>query len=712
MTPIESSQEKKIIHSNFFICIICGVISVFVLWWSKDYLQFDKIYNPGDVLFPYNLQAAVIDRFDSWNHASNLGFGKNEGYSSPVTGIFFSLLLLFQKMGVQEEVINRIYLGIPTLLLGISCANFLLEVVPMQKIGKMLAVAGVIFFITSLPLTTLDPLLQLGWLSIIYLLVIIFKSNNERINLKQIILGSICIAILSTTPRLIMMMAILFGLNMIIINNKWRLLKIFIIMSILALPIYAITIFPSIFPEQIGKYTGFISEELIKDRKSVIDFYKDSVSISRSLLLHYDQPYSWYVNLFKEETVLAASIVILAIIIYIYLKGGKYKFNSTNFLLINFSVLILITASFGSAIYRLITKIIPGFWILNNPQYPLSIASIFFSGLLCAGVEKICNDLQINKKYKFILYLILFMLVISINRVMIFNKIKYDGKIELGQHQEYFKTPEYKSQTLKILNCDFAKALLLPSSSNGYYTYKSWPITGMPNIYVGNYCINVIGASNEEINNFRVINKDLADSFEFISLESIQNNGIKYIINQKDVKEVEANNNLNIYNSIYNKINIHNSTKIFEDNSIEIYAMNKYKPYININGSNNESTIIHSSKQATSYYIPLKAGIRYDIETLIPKNSAWNIVLLHSSRDVKKLSLVDEYKMLTAENKMNNDNSQFINWELSPKESSRAIIYNKASIVNYPYLLVTVIITYYLLLTIIFLSYEYIKKRI
>ena len=52
-----------------------------------------KYYNPGDVLFPYNIDLGYLDRIDAWNYAAYASLGKNENYTSPTIALYYLFLI-------------------------------------------------------------------------------------------------------------------------------------------------------------------------------------------------------------------------------------------------------------------------------------------------------------------------------------------------------------------------------------------------------------------------------------------------------------------------------------------------------------------------------------------------------------------------------------------------------------------------------------------
>lgn len=345
---------------------------------------------------------------------------------------------------------------------------------------------------------------------------------------------------------------------------------------------------------------------------------------------------------------------------------------------------------------------IPGFWIINNPQYILSVLAIFYSVIMCAGLNSIIEDFKLKQRAIITILLILLISIFSVNRVMLLNTI--DGKkIELGQHHRYFKIPDYVDRIILSTSCQYEKALILPSSSNGYYTYKAWPISGMPNIFTSYYCFNTFGLSREELKSLRQIAPETTAKLENLNIKNLRDLGIRYVINDKSVLEFNSNDKKFIYNSIYNELTNDKSLLKYSDDNIDLYDLKIVKPYISVTKDNKLTKEIKGSALLTTFLIPIDQYGEYSINTLMLKNSTWDVYL--SSDPNGKLSIYDEFVMLLKDPHNKNINNEFIGWDVETKNYKNIIIYNKSSISNYYKIIFILCILYYSFIILIYILF-------
>lgn len=694
-----SKRKENFLISDKALILFSAFFSGISIWWSPDFFLKNTFYNPGDILFPYNIYNGLLDRTDAWNYAANSSFGKNENYNSLTYSIYYLFLGLLEYCGIQNWVLNRVYNVLPTFLLGASISNLILKTVELKDINRILVVVCAIFFVSSLPLTTLDPILTIGWASVTYLIVLFYLSINDKINLQQIILGGACLAMLTAMPRLIVLMIIFFVFNLIIYRkkavniNKWA-----IIIILIALPFFIMTVFPSILTKIQNIPFEFVSNDIYNSRKNTVNFYNDSTRLSRSLNLIYLQENSHYNTLFKFATVAIGSAIFLIPIIYGVLRNKEIS-HSNKFLINNLFLYVVVSASFGGTIYLATINQVPGLWIINNPQYILAFLAIFYSATLCFGLNLIIKDFLLKKTAVIIIICIVLISIISVNRIMLLNTI--DGeKIVLGQHDRYFKIPNYVTKILSITGCQFEKALILPSSSNGYYSYKSWPVTGMPNIFTSYYCLNTFGLSREELESLNQIAPDISNKFKNLNIDNLKNLGVRYVINDKSVLEADNNDKKIIYNSIYNELKNNIKLLKYSDENIELYDISPVKPYISVMNGKKVINEIDGSALLTHFIIPIDEFKLYSISTLMLINSTWDVYL---SNDPKgKISFYDELKMLAKDPHEKIIKNDFINWDIHSNNYKNIIIYNKYSIVSYTKIISIIVLFYYLIIFIIY----------
>jgi hypothetical protein len=274
-----------------------------------------------------------------------------------------------------------------------------------------------------------------------------------------------------------------------------------------------------------------------------------------------------------------------------------------------------------------------------------------------------------------------------------------DGeKNHLGQHGVYFEIPKYVYEINKITNCDYSKGLVIPSSSNGYYTYKNWPVTGMPNIFTSFYCINTFDLSREGLEAIKYIKKGEINLLNILTLDELKKIGVKYLINMKDVLESEQPDKTIAYQKILKNLNDYKSlNKIYSNFNIDLYEILDYRPFISVLLNNKIYTSINSSQLAKQFYVDIKEPGKYRIESLFPYDSPLDIYV-DNNIGSKSIGVFEEVKMLTSPVHKRNNRDGFINWEVDFTEKGRFIIYNKSSLINYIIIFCSILFIYYIFL--------------
>jgi hypothetical protein len=680
--------------------VLSGIFATVAIWWSPDLFTLNKFYNPGDILYPFNIGGGILDRIDPWDYSGYLAFGKNENYSSLSYASYYILLKLINIFGLEASILNRIYNLLSTFLVGVSIANLILKSVNINYKLKPIFLICTIYFVSSLPLTTLDPILQISWACSIYLISIFYHSIYGRINKLQIILSGLCLSFLTVSPRIVFLIIIFYLFNLIIYrNNIKRIISVLKDIALLALPIYVITISPAILSKMQSLPFEMISPDILNSRINVMEQYQNSTSLSRSILQVYMHEYSWYGKLFSKLSVITAASILILPIIYLLIRSEENKTNGEKFAVKNMILFVVIATMFGSKLHNYFIQLIPGLWILNTPQYILSFISIFFTVTLIIGINKILEE---SKNINYILVIILLIIsVISVNRVMLINRID-SGKIEMGQHGNYFTIPDYVNDVFKITGCNYEKALVIPNSSNGYYTYKQWKSTGMPIVYTSFYCINTFSVSDEAIGTIKKRYPEIANKFENLEIEDLKEMGVRFVIYQKDVLENEDQNKKSIYNKIYkNLIKTPNILK-YSSNEVEVYDLYPVEPYINIYKNGKEYRREITSALKYNFIIDLEGPGKYTFKTKILKGSPWDIYINNSEKS--NISIIDEYKMLLKNFELNTSNNDYIEWEVLANNKGYAYIYNKNNIISYKKIVLIILVLYYLIIGLIIIN--------
>lgn len=675
-----------------FLILLCGFFSAISFWYSQDFFS-KKIFNDGDLLFTFSFFYSAISELDSWSFTDFSTYGKIRNYQSPVYGFYILIYYFLEKIGFNIIYLHRIFITIPHFLLGLSISFSILRVLGHNKVSGLSILLVTVFFISSIPLSWINPILTLGLAAYIYLYTLIFIILNKKISIFEIILGVISISFLSILPRFILLFIFIFIFNFFIWRCKPLLIKFFFLICLISLPIYLITIFPFIVSIFNSINHEFISENIKNSRINIFyNFFKDTTSISSTILLHINHIDFWHIDFFKKISVKIASIFFVFLIFFFLFVKNKFLDKGEKFIVYNFYFFLFLTASFGSLFYQVFYKFIPGFWILNNPMYLLKIFSIFFASLLCASISRLL--LQYNFKiFKIIIYLVLIVSTLSINRYSL---------IYSTQHDEYYDIPNYVDFINKKLNCDFSKVLILPSASNeNMYPYSKLKNNSLPNFFNFYKCFNIFYLSQKEVDDISIVNKDLEHLLNNPSIENLKKFGVKYVFWQKDAIQLVNSNRKDILNKILNDIkNSKDINLIYLDDDIEVFEIVNTDPFINIKKEFKTENLTYSSQLKKKFIYFINKDSNYSVSTLLPNRSPWDIFLDSGQKD--DISISSEFSMLfkSFEKKSSNDN--FSSWDFNSNQFSRLIIFNKSNIFNYPKLLIIFIVIYYVSLLVIY----------
>lgn len=694
---------KDSIHDNKFCIskiITCGLVTVFFVFGLGDFFFNNGIYNPGDVLFPFNIDKSVLSRLSPWDFSALGGLGVGEGYKSPSIAIYLAVIGLFQQIGLSEEICNRIYIALPYFMLGCFFANFII-IVTKNSASIVVLIMACVFLGTALPFTTIDPILTLGWAFLIYLISLLPRYVEKgEFNHLEIIGAVIALGYLSVLPRLVLLFIIYVGFNIILFKGMiYKYLIMLIKSGLLALPFYFYSIFPLIFSG--NSEQGIIDTYLKENRIGVINFYEGGVSISNSILLHYSNAYSMYEALFSESSVKIASFILLAIL-FIGIKNPKNEFYIIKkYLFCNFLLFLFISSIFGTGFYKFIILSIPGFWILNNPQYLISVLAIFWTLIFIFGILTILEKIQ-NISNKIIFLILVSISILSINRIMIFNRINLYGEIKLGQNSKYYEIPEYVNEFFSNINCNQQKALILPKSSDGYYTYKFWKVSGMPSIFSNYSCLNTFSFSDRILDQLKSRKIHILNSNSSLDVNILIDLGIKFIIIANDVIESDNKKNIDLNNTFLKSINSSNLARIkYKNKDITIYEIDSIPEYVRLNKEYNQYYILPESERNLIYkFQNLNSYEDYNLKTYFPINSDWNYYLSNN----EQLGIKDEIAMLF--NKTHSHSSKkdnlFKDWNISISEKNVLRVYLKNNITNYIYIGISLLLIYYILLLVTF----------
>lgn len=677
-----------------FLILLCGFFSVISFWYSQDFFS-KKIFNDGDILFTFSFFDSAISELDSWSFADFSTYGKIRNYQSPVYGFYLLIYYFLEKIGFNIIFLHRIFITIPHFLLGLSISFSILRILGHNKVSGLSILLVTVFFISSIPLAWINPILTLGLAAYIYLYTLIFIILNKKISIFEIILGVISISFLSILPRFIFLFIFIFIFNFLI----WRcrtLFKFFFLMCLISLPIYLITIFPSIVSFFNSLNHEFISENIKSSRINLFNnFFKDTTSISSTILLHINHKDFWYIGFFREISVKIASIFIVFLIFFFLFIKNKFLDKGEKFTVYNFFLFLFLTACFGSLFYKVFYKFIPGFWILNSPMYLLKVFSIFFVTLLCASISRLM--LQYNFKIiKIIIYLVLIVSTLSINRYSLYYS---------PQHNLYYDIPNYVDFLNKKLGCDFSKVLILPSASNeNMFPYSKLKQNSLPNFFNFYKCFNIFYLSQKEVDNISDVNKDLGYLLNNPSIEDLKKFGVKYVFWQKDAIQLVNLSRKDILNKILNDIkNSKEINLIYLDDDIEVFEIVNTDPFINIKKEFKTESLTYSSQLKKKFIYFLNKDSNYSVSALLPNKSPWDIFLDGGQKE--DISISSEFNMLFKSFEKKNSNDNFSSWDFNSNQFSRLIIFNKTNIFNYPKLLIIFIVIYYVSLLVVYFNF-------
>lgn len=531
----------------------------YLIWWSPDFWNPDTYFNIGDVLFPFKPGKHIASIFYSWNENANEGLGSGNTYSSGIILYYYALIGFFKVIGVPLWLCNRLFFLIPTWMMLIASYYMLLPFIE-TKYKERVAILGSIFLTTSPPLMDVAPIIHLAVVGVILLVSSLIRFLKEQDNYYLIIIA-LSTLLMTSMPRYLYLSLIFVFFYMVswllIANknvNKINLRKI-IILLIIAGSLIALLNFFTFLPTATFLFYNASSglmpnKEIFLNRIDVVDFYKGTSSLLYSIRLINNDLYSLHFNYFSNEVNLLISfLLILFLFIPFILKENKKK----EIFIILFMCLFLLffVFIFGSELYKVLMKIIPGFWIINNPQYILMYLALCYSILIVNSLSFFANKCQEikTKKRRFltiILFIGIFVIIIINNGIYFFDKIPNPRKmfitkekqdIAMGNHLPYFKIPsDYNKINEFAKEEDLnARVLVLPFLIDGYMRYKWWPYYTMPEITTQITSLRMGGISFQPSNRLIRIKEELLNERYYNAFDIMKLFGYKYILVHKDM---------------------------------------------------------------------------------------------------------------------------------------------------------------------------------
>lgn len=583
-------KDKRLLLncSSLMLAVLCASL----LWVSPTYFTPDTFFNPGDAVFPYNPERALFDRLVPWNPSGSSGYGNLEVYNPPLASIFVGSMRVLDSIGFPLWLSNRLYFLIPSVLECFSIL-FLLNSLG-YKLSAFVRFTGAFFFLTSFPMTFLDPLLHLCISGMIFASAALYnelkssKITNAIVIALSFLLMSSMIRYLALYLIFAVLLSIYFPIQQ---EEKWRNIKRILSVNgkalLLYLPFLVFTFFPYVI--NIFHVSDFqlLSSAAKSSRLSVIDFFGKSTLPNHIIRLTYDQRYSMAFNFYKLPYFYISSCVVL----FLMMSGMKNVVRQNNQevkpLAKIMVTLLLFTLFFGTDLHKALVGLIPGIWIMNNPQYGLTLVAALFTIFLVIGLDTLVKRVrlstaQLNYRMLF-LVAICFGAIVLNNAMLIFDIRVSDikssnlqsGKLEvtrgIGNHSKQFLIPNDYAFVADPKNgiCNYSNALLVPDTANGYYKYKFFHENMRP-ILDQHYCFNFIDLNRLERELFNRVqtiykNNDASAFREFlvssnvryllvsldvdveIHLRPLLRQKISFIDELSDLKVVFSGDNLKIY---------------------------------------------------------------------------------------------------------------------------------------------------------------------
>jgi len=556
----------KLLPSLVF--ILLGII----LWWSPDFLTADTYFNIGDSLFPFRSYEQIGSSFYAWQEQGKEGLGSNITYPNAMALYYYALVFFLRSIRLPLWVCNRLFFLIPTWILFFS-SFYMVNAFIAHKKNQWGSILGSIFIATAPPLMFITPILHLA-VSGMILSLGSFKNFLNSKKKRNFIIFALGFLMMTSMPRYMYIFVIAITIYLFswlsIIYKRIHKKRIFFLktvwislsLMILILMINFYTVLPALsflFKHSSAEFLP--NNDIYINRLDVVNFYRGTTSLIYSLRLVNSNVYSLYNNYFSSPINLLCSFLLIAIMFVPFVLKKNINREMLTVCLTTV-VLMMLVAVFGSDFYKFMMENIPGFWILNNPQYVLTPIVPMYGVLLAYsvnfGLRNIKNMIIDKKREKIavvgILMCIFFLIVVN-NGVYFFDKLPLKRKIfitnekdiiAMGNHLPYFKIPAaYKKLNEKIgAEEKNARTIVLPFLTDGYARFSWWPYRTMPDVLYSLTDLRLAGASFGPSNtivslrNF-LLNKKLDKAFDLMSKY-----GYSYIFMHKD---------LLAYNSFFEK---------------------------------------------------------------------------------------------------------------------------------------------------------------
>lgn len=557
---------------------------------SPDYWNSDKFLNLGDTLFPFDSKIILGKIFYSWEEFGNFGLGTGKSqYRSTCILFYYALFHFFSILQIPLWIQNRLYYFLPTFFILICSYHLILTLVK----GRYKYIAsfwGAIFVATMPPNQYLDPKVQIPFAGLIIILTITINilKNNKTIHYRSIILFSLGFSLTLGMPRytlLYLMLAFLlipvyyfFYTSKKLEINYQNIIKFITISVVMVFLINSYTILPLL--DFFSNYTStdLFSQHESNERIGFYNHFGNYTTMKNTIRLFIDIPPSKH---YLEFNVMRVTSFIFLIFLFIPVFIKK-KIREIYIVSIFIFILLFICEFFwNTEIHKSLIKIIPGFWILNNPNYYFQLIGLLYSVLLSYSLILIYKKLK--DRFHIIITIGIVFLIVIINEPFFFDKLpekRMSDKVNfaMGHKLPYMKIPdEYWDLNESFPRNELhTRMLITPQLNYQYLKYSWWSYFDMTDIlaiitnfkYVGtiHYPNNRLGELYYEVFWLKKIEK----------LVEFKKFGIQYFFLHKDVLKTPPyriySEEPNIRKEDLDKVE---ALKIIQDN--KYFTIYKYK---------------------------------------------------------------------------------------------------------------------------------------
>ncbi len=535
-------------------------IASYIIWWSPDFWHPDTYFNIGDALFPFQPGEQMSSSFYAWQDNVNEGLGSGITYRGGMTLYYYALMAFLKVLGIPLWICNRLFFLIPTLAVLFTSYYMILSFIggKHRHIGSIL---GSVFLTTALPFMFLDPLLHIGIAGMTLSFASLKRFIDKRKNCHLIIFA-LGILLMTSMPRYIYLSIIFMGFFLIcwfVLNCRGKfkhtllgLIKPLIIALVLIVLLNFYTLLPTV-SFLFGHHSSELmpSRDIFVNRISVIDFYKNTTAMPYSMRLVNNNQYSLYAVYFSNNFNLLISFLI---VIWVFVPLLRKKMSRDILCVLGVSLLFLgWLPVFGSDFYKFLVRVIPGFWIMNNPQYIAMPLALMYSILLAYGSTGLMQMIDTNSLAKgkliirstFVIVGVLFLVVIT-NGMYFFDRLPHGRRIfitreidytALGNHLPYFKIPEeYQDVARAFSGKDRnTRVLVLPFLSDGYMRFSWWPHRTMTEILGQTTSLRLGGVSFSTSDRLKTIRQLILNEDYTVAFNILRHFGFRYIFIHKDM---------------------------------------------------------------------------------------------------------------------------------------------------------------------------------